>query len=359
LFLGTPNPSFNNGSGTSNTSGGQTTLVSSPGYARNSHYEAVGSIAGPTDTKIYQIQTADAPPNNQPLVLTVTVRALGVNGTAPRVTVINGSGNTPVPVQVLANGNGIFTVQAVGIKGGGLYFLEIGSGVASGSPASGNFALTAQFGTAAANLGTLAAATNVAPGATLANTLYIAEPQLMSFLLSANAVGGTAAPGSAIAMTVRDQLGRVVYTLTAAAGDTVSSAALLLTPGAYTITYTALGQAGAGALPLAFQLQGESISDPIGPTLTDPTLAPDYTDPDAPGSFLYPDDTVTTADYDSTPAVPVDDTTNPDVTSDPTAVACCPPSATCGPGPASSTCDPAIATCGPGPASSTCGPPVV
>jgi hypothetical protein len=349
LFLGTPNPLFNSGQGGGgNSSGGPTTLVASPGYARNAHYEVVGSLSGPTDAHSYGIQTADAPPNNQPLVLTVTVRALGSNGTAPRVTVINGSGNTPVPLQVLANGNGTFTVQAVGLKGGGWYFLNVGSGVASGSPTSGNYALTAQFGTAAANLSTFAAASNLALGSTVANTLYVGETQLMNFVLSANVVAGTAAQGSAVAMTVRDQLGRVVYALTAAVGDTVSGAALMLTPGAYTITYTALGGSGAGGPPLAFQLQGDSISDPIGPVLTDPTLAPDYQDPGVPGWFLYPDSTITNFDYDFTTVLPADVTTTTDVVAPPTCGATsssCGPS--CSPSPSSTTCGPTTSTCGP------------
>jgi hypothetical protein len=342
LFLGTPNPLFGSGQG-SNNSGGSTTLVASPGYARNSHYEVVGSISGPTDTHPYGIQTADAPPNNQPLVLTVTVRALGSNGAAPQVTVVNGSGNTPVPVQILANGNGTFTVQAVGLTGGGWYFLNVGSGVASGSPTSGNYALTAQFGMAAAKPSTFAAATSVAPGSSMTNTLYVAETQLMNFLLSANVVGGTAAPGSAVAMTVRDQLGRVVYTLTATAGDTVGGAALLLTPGAYTITYTALGAAGAGGRPLAFQLRGESISDPIGPALIDPTLAPDYQDPGVPGWFLYPDADLTNTGYDFTAVAPVDATTATDATAATTAVTCGTSSSNCG---TSTSCGTSSSNCG-------------
>jgi hypothetical protein len=188
----------------------------------------------------------------------------------------------------------------------------------------------------------------------MTNMVYVAETQLMNFLLSANVVGGTAAPGSAVAMTIRDQFGTVVYSLTAAVGDTVSGAALMLTPGAYTITYTALGAAGSGS-PLAFRLQGESLSDPIGPALTDPTLAPDYQDPGVPGWFLYPDDDVTNVDFDFTTVVPVDDTTNTDVTDATTAATCGPSSSTCGP--SSSTCGPSSSTCGP--SSSTCGPAVV
>jgi Matrixin len=292
LFLGTANPLLNNSHGTDNAPGSATTLLPSAGYARNSHYEVVGSITSPTDGHYYRIQTADTPKNNQPLVLTVTTRALAVNGTTPRVTLIDRDGNN-VPVQVLANGAGAFTVQAVGVKSGGWYFLKVGAETSAGSPATGNFALTAQFGTAAAQLSTLATGTNLAAGATQSYNFYVGESQLMNFVLSANAGGSTPAPDSAVQMTVLDKAGNVVYSLTATAGDVVSGAALFLTPGAYTIQFAALGSGPA----LAYKLLGEGISDPIGPVLTDPTLTPVYGATGLPGWFLYPGDTPTTVPY--------------------------------------------------------------
>jgi hypothetical protein len=311
LLLGTTNPLLNNHQGADDTLGSATTIAPSPGYAKNSHYEVIGSISSPTDSNYYRIQTADAPPNNQPLVLTVTARALGVNGTAPRVTIVDRDGNV-VSAQVLANGNGTFSVQATGVKPGGWYFLRLGPDTASGAPTTGNYAMTAQFGTATAKLSTFGTGTFTAPGTTLASKLYVAEAQLMNFVLSANAVGGTAAPGSAVTMTITDSLGRVVYALTAPAGDTVSGAALLLSPGAYTIRYTTVGLSSAGGPTLAFTLLGETVSDPIGPVLTDPTLGPDYQDPGVPDWFLYPDGTVTNVDYDVTPVTADGTTTNTD-----------------------------------------------
>src|SRR5262249_5845008 len=143
LFLGTANPLFRNDQGSDDTIGSATTIAPSPGYARNSHYEVVGSVSGPTDSDFYRFQTADAPSGNRPLVLTVTTRFLGVNGTAPRVTIVDRDGNI-VSAQVLANGNGAFTVQAAGVKPGGWYFLKVGPNPASGAPVTGNYALTAQ-----------------------------------------------------------------------------------------------------------------------------------------------------------------------------------------------------------------------
>ena len=98
----------------------------------------------------------------------------------------------------------------------------------------------AQFGTTAAHLSSFASGTLPASaGSAQSYNLYVGESQLMHLVLSANAVGGTAAPGSAVQMNMLDAAGNVVYSLTAAAGDTVSGAALFLLPGPYTIQFTA------------------------------------------------------------------------------------------------------------------------
>jgi hypothetical protein len=296
LFLGTANPLFNNNHGNDNTAGSATTLTPSPGYARNSHYETVGSISSSTDSDFYRIQTADGPAGNKPLVLTVITRAMGVNGTAPRVTLIDRDGNV-VPVQVLANGAGAFTVQAVGVKPGGWYFLKVGPDTSAGSAATGNYALTSEFGTVAAQLSTFANGSLATAGAAQSFNLYVGESQLMNLVLSANVVGGAAAPGSKVHMTVLDAAGQVVYSLTAAAGDVVSGSALFLTPGAYMVRFTSLGSSGTGGPALAFNLVGDGISDPIGPVLTDPTLTPVYTAPGQPGWFLYPGGTKSQTSY--------------------------------------------------------------
>ncbi len=89
-------------------------------------------------------------------------------------------------------------------------------------------------------------------------------------------------------MTITDSSGNVVYSLSADVGDTVSTNALFLKPGAYTLSFRALGAAGGPVPTLSFNLGGESISDPIGAVINDPTQTPIYTSPTTPGLFLYP-----------------------------------------------------------------------
>jgi hypothetical protein len=94
----------------------------------------------------------------------------------------------------------------------------------------------------------------------------------------------------------------VVYALTAAVGDTTSNAALFLTPGPYVLRFKILAPAGSPGPTLSYNLMGESISDPIGAVINDPTQTPIYTSPTTPGSFLYPNGTQTKSSYLIVPA---------------------------------------------------------
>ena len=211
------------------------------------------------------------------------------------MTILDSDGNL-IPSQILANGNGTIAEQAALTKGGGNYLIMVAANTTPGTPATGNYALVMQFGANAAALSTLAAgAVPVATGQQAFN-LYVGESQLMDLLLSAATASGTAAPGAAVQMIIRDQTGKIVYSLTAGPGDTTSGAALFLTPGAYSIHIIAVGPTGA---QLTFSLTGEGISDPIGPVIQDPTLAPVYSPPPGtpPGWFQYPGGVLTKSPF--------------------------------------------------------------
>jgi hypothetical protein len=281
------NPSGSGGGG-----GGSTTqLTSLPGYAQNTHYETTASLASSSQVNTYQIASPSTS-NGQSLVLTATVRAVAPSGVAPRITILD-SGQHVVSAQILANGDGVFTIQASGLNSGGNYELQVSAD--DSASGVGNFALDATFGSTAADLSTFASGNVSASAPQQSYNLYVGESQLFQFLLSASSIGAPA--GSAVQMTIKDQNGNVVYSLTANAGDTVSSNALLLTPGAYTLSFTALGPPGGPVPALSYNLMGESISDPIGAVANDPTTTPVYTSPTTPGGFLYPNGVSTTSSY--------------------------------------------------------------
>ena len=263
-----------------------TVLTTTPGFATGSHYQAIGGLNDTSDVDFYRLVSRSMQ-GNTPLVMTATVRSLTPAGVLPQIRIFDRDG-AAVSSRILANGNGTFTIQAVGVKSGSHVFVEV---LSDGTvPAIGNYALDVSFGTVAADLQTFAADT-VAPAATQAYHLYVAESQLFQFLLSAAPVG-VSVPGSSVRMSLVNATGVEVFGLVAAVGQTVGGPALFLTPGAYTIRYTTLMAGGNPGPAMSYTLYGESLSDPIGPKLTDPTLAPIYAPPTRPpGSppiYIYP-----------------------------------------------------------------------
>jgi hypothetical protein len=298
IFLNPNGVLFNQNGGGGGGGGSTTQLTPLPGYAQNSHYETTASLASSSQVNTYQIASPSTS-NGQSLVLTATVRSVAPDGVAPRITILD-SGQHVVSAQILADGDGVFTIQASGLNSGGNYELQ----VSSGGPASGvgNYALDAAFGSTAADLSTFAGDNLSASAPQQSYDFYVAESQLFQFLLSAGGVGAPA--GSAVQMTIQDQNGNVIDTLTADAGDTVSSDALLLTPGAYTLSFTVLGPPGGPVPALSYSLMGESISDPLGAVVNDPTTQPVYTSPTTPGGYLYPNGVSTTNSYLIAPKKP-------------------------------------------------------
>jgi Matrixin len=294
LFLNPGQVLFNNqnGGGGGGSGGGgsgsATQLSPTPGYALNTHFATLASLSSPTEVDSFRVSTPNTS-NGQGLVLTATVRAVAPNGVAPRVTILDGN-QKPIDAQILANGNGVFTVQATGLKAGGSYCLSVSS---DGSTAGvGNYALNATFSSTAASLTSFVGGSVAATAPVQSYHFYVGESQLFQFLLSASGQGAPA--GSAVQMTITDSSGNIVYSLSADVNDTVSSNALFLKPGAYTLSFTALAPAGGPIPAMSYNLSGESLSDPIGAVLNDPTQTPVYTSPTLPGVFLYPDGTKTT-----------------------------------------------------------------
>jgi hypothetical protein len=313
-------------------------LSTSPGYAAGRHYNVIDGL-GAGGSAYYLIH---APPSGAPgsTVLTVAVSPLGAHGLAAQVAVFDAA-YKPVAAVVLDNGSGNYAIQAGGLQPGAAYYLVVTTpNNDSESEASGNFSVVVDFGQSPQLLSTFAhgTLTNAAPQKNYA--LYVAQNQLFHFVLSADAPGappgappgsperhhehhrhhrsdddepGTperhheyhrqdlsagapgAATGIAVEMTITDALGNVVFSLTAPAGQ-VMTADAFVTPGPYTIQFTALTPNGPAAGSIFFDLRGTNLSDPIGQTINDPTLQPIYTSPSDP-FYHYPGGIVSTSPF--------------------------------------------------------------
>lgn len=230
-------------------------------------YGTIGSLAKQTDVDVYRIVA----PSSRP-VLTVNVWTADNSGFLPRVRVLNAAGAVQ-PARVLVAGNGTATVQLSNAVAGRAYFVEVTLDPGA-TQDKGNYLLSAQFGTRAVGLNTFALGSLDSTLRQQASRLYVAQAQLFHFLLSTQSTD----TGSSVRMVIENEAGDPVQTLTARAGASASGGSVLLVPGAYTVRFEVDNPNGA----TTFRLAGAVLSNPIGPTLNDPTLRPQYVTPPPP-----------------------------------------------------------------------------
>jgi hypothetical protein len=273
------------------TPGGVVALRTTRGYAAHEHYQTTNSFA---KAVTYSVQ-APTGPAGATQVLTVTLSTSGTSGdgaSLPQVQVLDAN-QQPIATQVLVSKSGKYTIQASGLASGQTYYLTL-TPAATGGGDDTSVALVAAFDEGSTILPVLASGTATTAASPPTYALYAALDQVFSFTLSA---AGTGAPAkSTVRMTITDSKGNVVYNLTAAAGQTVTGPPVLLNPGAYTVSFAIVTPGGAPG-SLSFQLLGGSITDPIGPVITDPTYTPMYTNPGNPFIYYYPDGTVSVSPF--------------------------------------------------------------
>ena len=247
------------------------------GLANPSEFDlsADGSLSDSTDVDFYRVRTPDS---NGTWVMTVTLRAIGANAILPQAQVLFGN-LTPVPSTIVANGNRTFTIQSTDVAANRSLFVRIASPNAS----VGNYSLNVQFGTVPAELNNFLSGTTQSAGQALTGNLYIAQTQLMNFVLSAGGTNGV------LTMVIRDSLGNIVQQLNVRGGNTASSISRILAPGQYSFSFTS-------NIAMPFTLRGSRITDPIGPIIDDGTLDPQYPS-DQTDVFLFPDGTLTAIPY--------------------------------------------------------------
>jgi hypothetical protein len=255
-------------------------LRTTRGYAPNEHYETRGGL---NHAVTYSIQSPTSPSGNS-VVLTIALRGSGHKGLLPQVQILDANQHV-IAVKVLVDGAGGYTIQAAGLAPGKTYYLKLTPPSSKTQEDDASFSLVADFKQTPAIMPVLAGGKVKTAAPPPKYALYVALDQVFNFTLSA---AGPGAPvGSTVQMTITDATGNVVYTLTAPSGQTVTGPSVLLGPGAYTVLFSILTPAGAPG-SLTFELRGGSITDPIGPVITNPTYTPMYTYPGNPFVYYYP-----------------------------------------------------------------------
>jgi hypothetical protein len=287
LFSNPTNVLFNSQLSTNVTFQTAQVLESTPGYPQDMNYQQIASLNGIADAAYYQIPASRARPGSAE-VLTVRLTQLPVNGVLPIVSVYDAA-TKPVSANILLNGNGTYTIQVSSLTPSASYYLKV-TGAQEG--ARGNYSLVAFFGSMDVTLTTFASSPGNNTARQINYNLYIAETQLLQFVLSTGTLGGR--QGSHFTMNVYDSAGNLVFTLTSQAGTTVSGPSVLLRPGAYHVRFVA----APGALLPAFRLSGLNLSDPIGAASNDPTMQPMYQSSSESSEYSYPDGTTSSDPYE-------------------------------------------------------------
>lgn len=274
LMLKPESAKFNDDVKSNDTFGTATPLSSAAGFSQNSHYRITASKGDSSDIDHYEFKSPSTS-NGETVVLTATVRAVDPNGAAQRITLYD-SHQTLIPASILANGNGTFTIQATGLAANDDYYVRIGDGEV------GNYMLDLAFNQRATQLTTFAEGV-IPADKDLSTTLYLAETQVFGFALTA-----TGPAGVRVRFSIYDLLGNEVFSMNGLTGDTLSSVTGFLAPGEYRAQLSVLG----GSVPVNFHLTGSSVTDPIGPQLSNSATAPLYQDPWNPEYYLYPSGTL-------------------------------------------------------------------
>jgi hypothetical protein len=255
---------------TNDTPAGAIFLQPAGAYGTDGPIRTTASLEDPRDVDFYGFETPDAAVPGESVVVTVTVRATEINGIMPRVTVLDPDGGV-LPALVLAHGDGTATIQIAGARPGYYYDVAVAADPTSGKVV-GNYDLDVEFGHVAAAPVMFVASSLAGPISERSYTLVVTQSQLFDFLLAATGAGPSGQGQAGVDFRITDGHGQVVATRTATAGDTAGGDPVLLTPGVYQASFTAISPGGAGQASTSFYLYGASLSDPIGPALDDPTL---------------------------------------------------------------------------------------
>ena len=238
-----------------------TKLSSQPVATASGYNYSYSATLSPHDLDFYQIPSAQ----NRGSVMTVMVWTQSSTRVDPTATIYDASFN-PVPAQILLNQKGEYVLQFTGDTSP-TYYVEVQAANPGGGHATGAYYLGVQFNDNAVDLNTTPAYSMTAANDTTSAEIVVADTRLIYF---ADTVTGSTSTDAA-RMTIFNQKGKSLASVTASTGDT-ATVSLLLTPGTYYVGFGG-GQTTGNALSnagISFTLSTLIVSDPIDPDPGDP-----------------------------------------------------------------------------------------
>ena len=227
-------------------------------------YSYTATLSTSHDLDFYQLRSSQAD-LNRGSVMTVMVWTQSSTRVDPTATIYDANFN-PVPAQILLNQKGEYVLQVTGATSS-TYYVEVQAANPNGGHATGAYYLGVQFGDNAVDLNTTPAHALTAANNTTDAEIVVADTRLIYF---ADTVTGSTSTDAA-RMTIFDQNGKSLASVSASTGNTLT-VSLLLTPGIYYVGFGG-GQTNGRALSnagISFTLSTLIVSDPIDPDPGDP-----------------------------------------------------------------------------------------
>ncbi len=249
---------------------GANPLVVSANFDYSIRYYATGRIADTEDVDYFQLDRIDSAFEHFKH-LSVTVRSMSPDGAIPQATILNHEGYE-VESTILANGNGLFTIEAQEADPRQSHFIRIDAGAVDGTFSHTAYDLTATFGSASTILETAAEDSLDHERPAVAEAFVVHSSALFHFAFTVESDADD--PGIVVTANVLDTSGDTVFRVAARGGETRSANTVLLTPGVYRIEVSTQGVDGSEIPELNYRLMYSSMSLPIGPVLHDPTTDP-------------------------------------------------------------------------------------
>jgi Matrixin len=236
-------------------------------------YLAKGDIVEGTSANYYEVQSP-ASANGGTEVMIAMVWALDVNGLYSQIHVYDAN-DQPVPVQVIANDHGTYTVQVPDATPNSTYFVEVAPADPNNGHGTGNYSLAVDFHQQTPvwfpniDSGTLSQAQPTA-----ASTFTAGADELFHFSLGAAYASSGSTAAAIVTMSLVDQYGNVVLSLTAGAGQPPVTANIYLAAGDYSLRYSAQTTDGSALQAVDYWLDGDSFSSQMGAYAPPPSNRP-------------------------------------------------------------------------------------
>lgn len=240
-----------------------TALQSTPGFISQSRYEAMGAIATAVDRDLYTIVA----PAGAVGSLNITLTALGTVRPDLTVVVMNQAGDR-MPSQLQVGSDGLQSLVVPNAVPGQTYVVGVWQR-AGAVQSTGNYLVTADFSTAAAQM-TVLTEKSLAIGAVDADLLSSSKSQLFRFDLTTFSTSA----GKATLISIIDVRTQQLVRTISAAGGVTASAFVWLPVGDYQVVAKAYAQGSTVTGPVSYRLLADVVSDDDGPGYGDPSAPP-------------------------------------------------------------------------------------